>query len=465
MPLSGSWLTLGRGDDNDIVLNDGAISRHHLRIDWDGRRATVTDLGSSNGTVLGDQRLLPQTTREWGTQTLVGIGPFWLRLALPTGPPSVPPPAVSAPPPAEVDAGRLRVVLESDTLTLTPGQPAVVRLTLGNLGSTVDHLRLTVEGVPASWVRVPPQEVQLNPGTQAPVALNVIVPRVVESYAGEYPVTVRARSRENPGESGTAQALWSVLPFASDTLALAPSRAGGRTEAAYTATMQNEGNGGTRYTLRGQDKEGKLNYRFAQPVVELDPGGSADVGLTVSAPRRWIGMSTVRPFAVYADEVDGTASQNVAGEFVHGALLPVWVPPLALATLGLLAFLIVSLLGRNPKGLRVDVTPQDRIVGEQVTVNWEASNTKQVAVKLDGTTVETSKDSKGSYSFVPDHDGPLRLEVIASNNAGSLPDSQTITVRKADAGEPLIELFDVCAVGTAAGAVCPDPLSITLGDR
>ncbi len=462
VPLQGPWLTLGRGDDNDIVLNDGVISRHHLRIDWDGRRATVTDLGSSNGTVLGEQRLLPQATHEWNTQELVGAGPFWLRLALPTAPP---PPAVSAPTPAAVDAGRLRVVPEGDTLTLTPGQPAVVRLTLGNLGSTVDHLRLTVEGVPTSWVRMPPQEVQLNPGNQAPVALNVIVPRAVESYAGEYPITIRARSRENPAESGTAQALWTVLPFVSDTLALAPSRAGGRTEAAYTATMQNEGNAGTRYGLRGQDKEGKLRYRFAQPVVELDPGGSAAVGLTVSAPRRWIGTDTVRPFNVYADEVDGTASQNVAGEFVHGALIPVWVPPLALAALALLAFLVIGLLGRNPKALSVNVTPQDRIVGEQVTVNWEVNNAKQVAVKLDGTTVKTANERAGSYSFVPDHDGPLRIEVIASNNAGSLPSDQTITIRKADAGEPLIEQFDVCAVGTPAGAACPEPLVITLGEQ
>jgi len=92
VPLSGSWLTLGRGDDNDIVLNDGAISRHHLRIDWDGQRATVTDLGSSNGTTLGEQRLLPQATHEWDTKTLVGVGPFWLRLALPTARPATPPP-------------------------------------------------------------------------------------------------------------------------------------------------------------------------------------------------------------------------------------------------------------------------------------------------------------------------------------------------------------------------------------
>lgn len=463
IPLQGSWLTLGRGDDNDIVLNDGAISRHHLRIDWDGQHATVTDLGSSNGTVLGEQRLLPQTTREWDAEKLVGAGPFWLRLALPAAPPPPPPLANVAAP--EVDGGRLRVVLEGDTLTLTLGQPAVLRLTLGNLGSTVDHLRLTVEGVPAAWVRVPPQEVQLNPGNQAPVALNIIVPRAVESYAGVYPITIRARSRENPAESGSAQALWTVLPFISDSLTLAPSRASGRTTAAYTATMQNEGNAGTRYTLRGEDKEGKLRYRFAQPVVELDPGGSAAVVATVSAPRRWIGTATVRPFTVYADEVGGAASQNVAGEFVHGALIPVWVPPLALAALALLAFLVISLLGRNPKALSVNVTPQDRIVGEQVTVNWTVSNAKQVEVKLDGTTVETEKKETGSYSFVPDHDGPVRIEVIARNNAGSLPSDQMITIRKADADEPLIEQFDVCAVGTPAGAACPDPLVITLGEQ
>ena len=47
--FDGAGLTIGRSADNDLVLPDGRVSRHHARIV--GRRGTLvyTDLGSTNG--------------------------------------------------------------------------------------------------------------------------------------------------------------------------------------------------------------------------------------------------------------------------------------------------------------------------------------------------------------------------------------------------------------------------------
>lgn len=41
--------TLGRGLDNDIVIPDGSLSRHHAQIDVEAGRVTISDLGSKNG--------------------------------------------------------------------------------------------------------------------------------------------------------------------------------------------------------------------------------------------------------------------------------------------------------------------------------------------------------------------------------------------------------------------------------
>ena len=48
-PFDGSGLTIGRSADNDLVLSDSRVSRHHARIS--GRRGTLvySDLGSTNG--------------------------------------------------------------------------------------------------------------------------------------------------------------------------------------------------------------------------------------------------------------------------------------------------------------------------------------------------------------------------------------------------------------------------------
>jgi hypothetical protein len=43
---------VGRGSDSDLQLLDQGVSRRHLDVQYDGRRATVYDLGSTNGTTV-----------------------------------------------------------------------------------------------------------------------------------------------------------------------------------------------------------------------------------------------------------------------------------------------------------------------------------------------------------------------------------------------------------------------------
>lgn len=43
---------VGRGSDSDLQLLDQGVSRRHLDIQFDGQRATVYDLGSTNGTTV-----------------------------------------------------------------------------------------------------------------------------------------------------------------------------------------------------------------------------------------------------------------------------------------------------------------------------------------------------------------------------------------------------------------------------
>lgn len=50
--LAGSRTVIGRGGDADITVDDSGISRRHVEILWDGTRAQVNDLGSTNGSKL-----------------------------------------------------------------------------------------------------------------------------------------------------------------------------------------------------------------------------------------------------------------------------------------------------------------------------------------------------------------------------------------------------------------------------
>ncbi len=51
-PITSSRTIIGRGSDATITVDDTGISRKHVEILWDGTRAQVNDLGSTNGSLL-----------------------------------------------------------------------------------------------------------------------------------------------------------------------------------------------------------------------------------------------------------------------------------------------------------------------------------------------------------------------------------------------------------------------------
>ena len=59
--LDPAGMTLGRGSDCNVVLDDVAVSRHHARISRDSfGRWIIEDLGSRNGLLVDGQRVRAQ---------------------------------------------------------------------------------------------------------------------------------------------------------------------------------------------------------------------------------------------------------------------------------------------------------------------------------------------------------------------------------------------------------------------
>jgi hypothetical protein len=67
-------LTIGRGSDNDLVLNDPMVSRYHAVVKRQGNRFSLIDLGSSNPVVVNDQALEPGMGQQLTHRDVVFIG-------------------------------------------------------------------------------------------------------------------------------------------------------------------------------------------------------------------------------------------------------------------------------------------------------------------------------------------------------------------------------------------------------
>jgi pSer/pThr/pTyr-binding forkhead associated (FHA) protein len=65
-------ILIGRGSDAAIRLDDDYVSTRHARIGSSGDTWYVEDLGSTNGTYIGSQRLTQATAIQLGTQVRVG---------------------------------------------------------------------------------------------------------------------------------------------------------------------------------------------------------------------------------------------------------------------------------------------------------------------------------------------------------------------------------------------------------
>lgn len=78
LELNKPLITVGRGNANDLVLNDGSVSRFHAVVKLRENSIFIADRGSTNGIVLNDEKINKETELKDGDVALVGL--YRLRL-------------------------------------------------------------------------------------------------------------------------------------------------------------------------------------------------------------------------------------------------------------------------------------------------------------------------------------------------------------------------------------------------
>jgi len=338
MVFQGGQMIVGRSETCQIQLPGNSISRQHARISFDGQRYQVTDLDSTNGTFLGNNRLLPGVAANWDPSQPLRMGDFWLKLILAgqatykegaESPTAAHPPLGSiagtftpSQPGTRAGSGRVGVAIEESSLTVEPGKSGAISVMLINQGAVVDHFRVAVDGVPENWVSLPPT-LQLMPGGQQVVRIPISPERSPGSKAGRYTINVRVTSQDNPTEVGQASTAFTVAPFYRLSAEMYPQKI--QTDRPARLTIHNQGNTREVYTVALRDRADELEFHPQDAQVQVPPGGSGSAEFRARLRKRYLlGANKTHPFSGTISTPQGE-TQSLSGEAISRPVIPVWM--------------------------------------------------------------------------------------------------------------------------------------------
>jgi pSer/pThr/pTyr-binding forkhead associated (FHA) protein len=446
-------ITVGRSSDNQLVIEDGTVSRRHARLSVESGRLMIEDLGSANGTYIGGQRLAANTPSLVSDDQPVRVGDVVLRFVAPApveaarafgqaADGTLPPPgsaAHSGPP--------VNVSLVGPAQPVAPGSVTTANLTIQNRGTVVDEFAVRVSGMPANWVRFNKDRVPLLPGAQEQVVITFQPPRRAEAVATDHRFTISVISREH--RTGVnVQGTLKVLPYQGFVVNLQPVRS----RRDFQVVAHNQGNSPVTYALNAVDDEHSLLYQFGQALLTLQPGETQNIALAVSPkvkPR--IGARETRGFSVVAQPLDqpGAPEVRAAGQLVIRPPIPIWLVPLVI--LLSLCLCITSAYayfrlcptylpdgpfcpaGAVPIINFFTATPSEVERGGTVVIAWDVSNAETVQLT---SPVQNTLGLSGLETFNIDQNTTFTLR--ATNFAGSVDQSITVFVR---GSAPVVETF------------------------
>ena len=238
--------------------------------------------------------------------------------------------------------GRIGVLIETTQFSAVPGNALTVKLFLANQGVVEDHLGISVEGIPASWISTSSPVTHLQPGEQKDIALTILPPRSPQSRAGRNRFKIRINSRSSPDQFVDVDCTLTVAAFSHFTAELNPQKVvAGQTT---TLILKNLGNTQQNYSLTFQSQTYAMNFNPPKPEpLRIRPGETGSVQFEVTPRQRPVlGGEMNYPYSVKVQALDRT-TQVLSGEVATSGLIPVWAIPVGVI-MCLCLVLVVSII-------------------------------------------------------------------------------------------------------------------------
>lgn len=435
--LKRTGMLIGRDPDNDITLDDRKSSRHHVRIEYDGRQFRVVDLNSTNGSFLDNQRLVPGVPEVWLPEKALRIGDTWFRLLLAgqadlaetAAAPKLPRTRPAATAAAGAGGALCALSLESEQTVVEPGGTAHISVTLQNQGSQVAAFSLSAAGLPAAWIETPARPVSLVPGEQKQLGIAVRPPRRPDSRAGSYTLVIRAQSSQNPAAYAEASHTLSVSAFSQFASSLHPRRLHAGETGHFT--IQNQGNAAETFSVEWQDSSREFSFTPVRPAFKIPAGEEVQAEFRVDHPRRALfGGEQARQVAAQIASSSG-GYQSHSAEILSRGMIPLWIAPLALAVC-LLIGAAGALLANPFGGASTPNSAATEIALAVERTNTVATQTAAAALDLNKATAEAATATSAWLPLDDDKDGLTNAEELDLN---TLPNKRDTDEDGLDDGE------------------------------
>jgi hypothetical protein len=302
-PLSNNSVTIGRLPENDVVLTEDSVSSRHARLEKNADGWHVIDLNSTNGTYLGQQELSPQVLHAWSPDTPLNIGPYTLTWQTAVIHPTMPMPSpVTAAPsspvaqPANGGASNLgNIRLDPISVSLAPGSQATVEVHAVNEARHVEQYLVGIEGLPASWIQLHEERVQLMPNYQETIFHFVLRVPPQNALAQTYPYRLVLRSVGDQREEGNAFGNLLVQPVPRFRASLNPRKI--KNKGNCQVVIQNEGNAPAHFVVSGHDENEAVAFAKAMQQITVPAGQEERVQFQIEAVNRPLtGKATAASF-------------------------------------------------------------------------------------------------------------------------------------------------------------------------
>lgn len=220
----------------------------------------------------------------------------------------------------------MNVTLTNSLLRTGPGDQVETSVEIFNDSASPETYGVSVEGIDRAWYEISVVSATLYPGDTIRSVISILPPRASSATAMTYNFRVIVAPQSSPAAARRAPVQLVLEPFhslGSELVQVSSDRRASN----YTLKLSNYGNITLPAQLSGHDPQERIDFRFRPESPTIEPGGSVEVGLTVSPKQRpLLGRPGGHDFLVKTTvPLPGAVPQLLADTAIIYPRIPLWI--------------------------------------------------------------------------------------------------------------------------------------------